>query len=63
MAMKFKVEQKGERFLVVNETTGYVKGRFKDKGEAQVHCDKLQQAHQDGLDQISSRTIQAPPEE
>lgn len=55
MAMKFKVEQKGERFLVVNETTGVVRGRFKEKGEAQVHRDRLQDEHNTGIEQVSAR--------
>lgn len=53
--MKFKVEQKGQMFLVVNETTGNVKGRFKEEGEAKVHCERLQQNHNDGLEQVSAR--------
>ena len=53
--MKFKVEQKGQIFMVVNESTGNVKGRFKEKGEAEVHRDRLQSQHNDGIEQVSAR--------
>ncbi len=53
--MKFKVEQKGTQFLVLNETTGYVRGRFKEKGEAQVHCQNLQRQHNEGIEHASAR--------
>lgn len=55
MAMKFAVQQKGQMYLVVNESTGYVKGRFKEKGEAEVHRDRLQQQHNDGIEQVSAK--------
>ena len=63
MAMKFKVEQKGQMFLVLNETTGDVKGRFKDKGEAEVHRERLQGQHNEGIEQVSARLITPPAEE
>lgn len=55
MAMKFITQQKGQMFLVVNESTGYVKGRFKVKGEADVLRDKLQAEHNAGIEQVSAR--------
>lgn len=55
MAMSFKVEKKGERFMVVNESTGYVKGRFKTEGEAKIYRDRIQKDHDTALDQVSSR--------
>lgn len=58
--MKFKTEAKGNNFLVVNETTGYVKGRFRTKGEADVYCEKLQKEHNDGIERASSRLT--PPD-
>lgn len=59
MAMKFKVEPKGQMFLVVNESTGDVRGRFKSEGEAKVHRDRLQGKHNDGIEQVSARVT--PP--
>lgn len=55
MAMKFAVEQKGQTFLVVNETVGDVRGRFKTKGEAEVYRDKLQKNHNQGIEMASAR--------
>jgi hypothetical protein len=55
MAMKFVVEQKGQMFLVVNETTGYVKGRFKEKGEAEKLSQRLQKEHNEGIEAVSHR--------
>lgn len=63
MAMKFKVEPKGQMFLVLNETTGEVKGRFKEKGEAEVHRERLQSQHNEGIEQVSARLVPPPPEE
>jgi hypothetical protein len=65
MAMKFKVEKKGQSFLVVNETTGYVKGRFKEEGEAKVLRDRLQDAHNEevGLIESTSRAAEEPEED
>lgn len=56
MAMKFAVEKKGQMFLVVNESTGDVRGRFKNEGEANVHRDRLQQQHNSGIEQVSGKT-------
>lgn len=57
--MKFDIEQKGNNFLVVNDTTGAVKGRFIKKGEAQVHQQKLQKEHDDEI-RRSSASLTAP---
>lgn len=61
MAMKFGVEKKGQMFLVVNSTTGDVRGRFKSEGEAQVHRDRLQETHNAGIEQASSRITPPAP--
>lgn len=45
MAMKFQVEQNGQVFLVVNKSTGDVKGRFKTKGEAEFKAQQVQKAY------------------
>lgn len=55
MAMKFTVEQKGQTFLVVNESIGDVRGRFKTKGEAEVYRDRLQKNHNQGIEMASAR--------
>lgn len=47
-------------FLVVNESTGDVKGRFKTKGEADVHRDRVQREHNDGIEHASARIT--PPD-
>lgn len=59
MAMKFKTEQKGQMFLVVNETTGVVKGRFKEKGEADVYRNRLQDQHNTAIQNSQSKL--SPP--
>lgn len=53
--MKFRVEQKGAQFLVVNDTTGYVKGRHRTKGEAEVQAQHLQQTHDQAVEHASAR--------
>lgn len=53
--MKFKVQQKGQTFLVFNETTGEVRGRFKTEGEAKLFRDRAQQKHDEGVQQVSGR--------
>ena len=58
--MKFNVEPKGQMFLVVNESTGQVKGRFKTKGEADVYQARLQRNHNEGIEQVSARVT--PPQ-
>ncbi len=55
MAMKFGVEQKGQMFLVVNESTGDVRGRFKSEGEAKVYRERLQRDHNAGIEAVSAR--------
>lgn len=55
MAMKFKTEQKGQTFIVFNETTGDVKGHFKTKGEADVYRETLQKRHEEGVSRIQPR--------
>lgn len=52
--MKFKVEQKGQHFLVLNESTGDVKGRFKEEGEAKVLRNRLQEEHDTEVGLINS---------
>lgn len=63
MAMNFKVEKKGERFLVFNESTGYVRGRFKTEGEAKLYQQKLQDEHNSAIEAASSRLSPPPKEE
>ena len=63
MAMKFGVQQKGQMFLVVNESTGYVKGRFKEKGEADVARARFQKEHNEGIEQVSGRITPKPTED
>lgn len=60
MAMKFEVEQKGQIFMVINKSTGAVKGRFKEKGEAEVHRERLQDEHAAGIEQVSARLTPKP---
>lgn len=55
MALKFSTEQKGQTFLVVS-SLGDVRGRFKTKGEADVHAKRLQQQHNDGIERVSGST-------
>lgn len=43
--MKFVVEKKGEKFLVVNQDTGYVRGRFAKEGEAKLSAKHIQDLH------------------
>jgi len=59
MAMNFKVEKKGERFLVFNESTGYVRGRFKTEGEAKIYRNRLQDEHNSAIEASSARI--SPP--
>lgn len=60
MAMKFAVEQKGQMFLVVNQTTGVVKARLKDKGEADVLAKRYQDQHNEGIEMASARLTEQP---
>lgn len=53
--MKFVVEKKGQTFLVVNQDTTYVKGRYKTEGEAKLHAEKLQKEHNDGIKMASAK--------
>lgn len=53
--MKFNVEKKGELFMVVNDTTGDVKGRFKTEGEAKLAARNLQREHTQGVEMVSAR--------
>lgn len=55
MAMKFGVEKKGERYLVVNQSTGQVKGNFKDEGEAKTVAASFQKEHDSGIEMASAR--------
>lgn len=55
MAMKFETQKKGEQFLVVNKSTGDVRGRAKTEGEANLLRDRLQKEHNDGVEQASAR--------
>lgn len=65
--MKFNVQQKGQLFMVFNDTTGQVRGRFKSEGEAKVYAERLQQKHNEGVAQVSARltppSIEDAPEE
>jgi hypothetical protein len=60
MAMKFDVEKKGERFLVVNQSTGEVKGNFKDEAEAKTAASSFQKSHDQGVEMVSARITPAP---
>lgn len=59
--MKYIVEQKGTMFLVVNDTTGAVRGRFKNELDAKVQQKELQKQHDVGMDMASARIT--PPAE
>lgn len=61
MAMKFGVEQKGQNFLAVNQTTGDVRGRFKDEKEAKKFAAKLQDDHNEGIRSVSGKVGPAKP--
>lgn len=61
--MKFKIQQKGQTFLVFNDTTGEVRGRFKTEGEAKLFRDRAQEKHDDGVQQVSARLIEQPKED
>lgn len=41
--------------MVVNDTTGDVRGRHKTKGEADVHAQSLQKTHDVGIQSVSHR--------
>lgn len=60
MVMKFQVEQKGTQFMVVNETTGDVRGRYRTEGEAQVACKEMQRIHNEGVAQINATSPVRP---
>lgn len=53
--MTFKVEKKGERFLVVNESTGQVRGNFREEAEAKLAATKLKKDHDQGIEMASAR--------
>lgn len=53
--MKFIIEKKGEKYLVVNDTTKDVRGVHKTPGEAKVHAKELQQKFDNGVSSVSSR--------
>lgn len=53
--MKFIIEKKGEKYLVVNDTTKDVRGVHKTPGEAKVHAKELQTKFNNGVTSVSSR--------
>lgn len=57
--MKFIVEQKGEKFLVVNDVTGVVRGHFKDKADAEAQAKSLQRTHDEGMSMATARITPA----
>lgn len=59
--MKFIIEQRGETYMVVNDTTGDVRGRHKTKGDAEIHAQSLQKTHDVGIQSVSHRIT--PPAE
>lgn len=59
--MKFIVQQRGEKFLVSNDTTGVVRGVHKNKGEADLQAQQLQKVHDQGIASASARIT--PPED
>lgn len=59
--MKFTVEKKGEKFLVVNGTTKSVRGVHKTPGDAKQHAKELQVQHDKGVQMASARLT--PPKD
>lgn len=55
--MKFIVQKKGEKYLVSNDTTGVVRGVFKDKTEADAHAKHLQKEHKEGIEMASAKMV------
>lgn len=55
MAKRFVLEKKREAFLVVNGETGDVRGRFKDRNEAQQFANHCQEQYEDGIKMVSGR--------
>jgi hypothetical protein len=55
MAKRFVIEKKREAYLVVNGETGDVRGRFKDRGEAQQFANHCQDQFEDGKKMVSGR--------
>lgn len=53
--MKFIIEQRGETHMVVNDTTGEVRGRHKTKGDAEIHAQQLQKVHDQTIQSVSHR--------
>lgn len=53
--MKFIVEKKGEKFLVVNDATGVVRGVHPKEGEAKLQAKQLQQTHNNTKEMVSAR--------
>lgn len=58
--MKFEVQKKGEKFLVVNDTTGAVRGVHITKPEADAQAKTLQATHNKGMTMASARLT--PPD-
>ncbi len=53
--MKFIVTQKGEKYLVSNDTTGMVRGIHKTKVDAEQQAKELQKVHKEGIQMASAR--------
>lgn len=51
----FKIEQKGENFIVSNSITGNVKGVHKKKEEAEAQVRQLDTVHTDAVSMVSAR--------
>lgn len=59
--MKFNIEKKGEKYLVVNDTTKDVRGVHKTMDDAKSHQKELQAKHDAGVKQVSARIT--PPKQ
>lgn len=57
----FKIEQKGENFIVSNSTTGVVRGVHKKKDEAQQQMRHLEKTHAEGISMVSAKITKPAP--
>lgn len=58
--MKFIIQQKAEKYIVSNDTTGVVRGIHKTKEEAAQQAAYLQKEHDKGIEMASGGKKPAP---
>lgn len=59
--MRFIIEKRGQNFLVVNDTTSYVRGVHKTEGEAKLHAKQLQTTHDEAVQSASASVGERQP--